>query len=41
MGDAYYRTFHPNYVGIAGTAVLLAALVAFAVYALRRRAARR
>jgi hypothetical protein len=41
MGDAYYQTFHPNYVGIMATAAVLAALVAFAVYALRRRAARR
>ena len=34
--DFYTRTFHPNYVGILATVILVLALVAVAILLVRR-----
>ena len=39
--DTYSRTFHPNWIGIAGTVVVVVLIVMGLVVAWRRRPARR
>jgi ABC-type antimicrobial peptide transport system permease subunit len=41
MADTYYRTFHPNYIGIGVAVAVLVAMAFVLVYAIRRRTAGR